>query len=93
MPLLSGTSDAAIHENIRELMHAGHPQDQAIAAAYAHARRQKDGARHLKTAKRPSLSPSHPFNGRKAPANRRLAGTALPTPSDVPETTAEKGDQ
>lgn len=70
MPLLSGTSDAAIHENIRELMHAGHPQDQAIAAAYAHARRQKDGITHLKTAKRPSLSPTHPFNSRKAPSNR-----------------------
>lgn len=33
MPLKKGKSKAVISENIREMMHAGHPQKQAIAAA------------------------------------------------------------
>lgn len=33
MPLKSGKSKATIANNIREMMHAGHPQRQAIAAA------------------------------------------------------------
>jgi hypothetical protein len=33
MPLKKGKSDKIVSENIRELMHAGHPQKQAIAIA------------------------------------------------------------
>jgi hypothetical protein len=33
MPLSKGKSQAVISENIREMMKAGHPQDQAVAAA------------------------------------------------------------
>lgn len=33
MPLTPGKSKAAISKNIAELMHAGHPQPQAIAIA------------------------------------------------------------
>jgi len=33
MPLKSGKSKKVISQNIREMMHAGHPQKQAIAAA------------------------------------------------------------
>ncbi len=33
MPLKKGKSKATISENIREMMHSGHPQKQAIAAA------------------------------------------------------------
>ena len=33
MPLAKGKSRAVISSNIREMMHAGHPQKQAIAAA------------------------------------------------------------
>ena len=33
MPLKRGRSKKIISENIREMMHAGHPQNQAIAAA------------------------------------------------------------
>lgn len=33
MPLKKGKSKSVISENIREMMHAGHPQKQAIAAA------------------------------------------------------------
>jgi hypothetical protein len=33
MPLKTGKSNKVISENIREMMHSGHPQNQAIAAA------------------------------------------------------------
>lgn len=33
MPLKHGKSKKVISENIREMMHSGHPQKQAIAAA------------------------------------------------------------
>jgi hypothetical protein len=33
MPLKKGKSKSVISENIREMMHAGHPRNQAIAAA------------------------------------------------------------
>ena len=33
MPLKSGSGKKTISYNIREMMHAGHPQKQAIAAA------------------------------------------------------------
>lgn len=33
MPLKKGRSKKVISENIREMMHSGHPQKQAIAAA------------------------------------------------------------
>lgn len=39
MPLMPGKSDIAISKNIREMRHAGHPQDQAVAAAMDMARR------------------------------------------------------
>jgi hypothetical protein len=37
MPLKSGNSRKTIDQNIREMIHAGHPQNVAIAAAYAKA--------------------------------------------------------
>jgi hypothetical protein len=38
MPLTPGKSKETISHNIREMIHAGHPQDQAIAAALSTAR-------------------------------------------------------
>ena len=32
-PLKSGKSPKVVSQNIREMMHAGHPQNQAVAAA------------------------------------------------------------
>ena len=37
MPLLKGSSKGVISENIREMMHSGHPQNVSIAAAYRNA--------------------------------------------------------
>ena len=46
MPLHKGTSKAVISENIGEMINAGHPKDQAVAAAYSTARKSA-GHRHL----------------------------------------------
>jgi len=41
MPLHKGRSDAVRSENIREMVRAGHPQNQAVAAAYREQRQSK----------------------------------------------------
>ncbi len=41
MPLIPGSSNAVISENIAEMIRAGHPRDQAIAAAYRNAGRSR----------------------------------------------------
>jgi hypothetical protein len=41
MPLKKGSSKRVISANIREMMHSGHPQKQAIAAAMSQARRSR----------------------------------------------------
>ena len=35
MPLKKSTSKAAFKENVKEMVKSGHPQKQAVAAAYA----------------------------------------------------------
>lgn len=39
MPLKTGTSQSTFKNNIREMVAAGHPQKQAVAAAYAQKRK------------------------------------------------------
>jgi hypothetical protein len=41
MPLKSGKSNRTISDNISEMVHAGHPHDQAVAAAMHKAGKKK----------------------------------------------------
>ena len=41
MPLKPGKGRATVAKNIREMMHAGHPQDQSVAAAMRMAGKRK----------------------------------------------------
>ena len=41
MPLKKGSSDEVVSQNIREMVAAGHPQKQAVAAALHQANRKK----------------------------------------------------
>ena len=53
MPLMKGSSDSVVSENIAELRRAGHPEDQAIAIAMENAGRSK-----RKPKKEPDASPT-----------------------------------
>ena len=41
MPLTKSASDSAFRTNLKEMLEAGHPQKQALAAAYATQRKAK----------------------------------------------------
>jgi hypothetical protein len=43
MPLKPGKSQKVVSSNIKEMISAGHPQKQAVAAALSNARKQKKG--------------------------------------------------
>lgn len=51
MPLHRGASDEIVSENIRELRHAGHPEDQAIAIAMKKKRETQHRKKHKKIVK------------------------------------------
>ena len=57
MPLLKGRDQTTISKNIAEMVHAGHPQQQAVAAALNQARQSRaDGG---ETAKKMFVGPIH----------------------------------
>jgi hypothetical protein len=51
MPLKSGKSKDVISYNIAEMIRAGHPNDQAVAAAYSKAGLSKDKKKNKKEKK------------------------------------------
>jgi hypothetical protein len=61
MPLVSGKSQKTISHNIREMVHAGHSRDQAVAAALNVARKVRADGGALRPADRKStrLNSSH----------------------------------
>lgn len=52
MPLAKGSSKKTVSSNIKEMMDAGHPQDQAVAASLSNARKSKRSGRKGKRSKR-----------------------------------------
>jgi len=52
VPLKSGSSRETVSENIRELMHSGYPQRQAVAASLSSARKGKRGKGRKRNAER-----------------------------------------
>ena len=68
MPLKKGSSKKVVSENIREMMHSGHPQKQAIAAAMRNAGK----SRKPKTPKVPQpKNYGKPYTGWKPVAKKK----------------------
>jgi hypothetical protein len=55
MPLLPGKSQSVISENIREMRNAGHPENQAVAAAMRKAGKMKNPKSRMKSLKKPRV--------------------------------------
>lgn len=81
MPLKHGKSPEIINENISEMIHAGHPKDQAIAAALNTAReaRASGGAHTLHLKKNSKRSKLH-----TGPIHSPVAGRTDHLPMHVP---------
>ena len=90
MPLRHGRSQKTISSNISEMIHAGHPQDQAIAAALSTARRTKAKGGPMDYRK-PDMSipePDYPMGGTRhmiheGPIHSPVAGRTDHLPMNV----------
>lgn len=60
MPLKSGSAEKTIAANIRELMHSGRPQKQAVAIAYSKAGK---GRKRKKAKAKPPIAMMHGMHG------------------------------
>ena len=49
MPLEKGSSRKVVSDNIREMVKAGHPQKQAVAASLSNARKSKRSSRNRRS--------------------------------------------
>jgi hypothetical protein len=52
MPLKKGKSRKTISQNIKEMIKAGHPRNQAVSAAFEHARRSDETVRKRRGTKK-----------------------------------------
>jgi len=79
MPLSKGKSQKTIGHNIAEMMHAGHPQSQSIAAALTAARQAKGGGAHA-----PSVPKAPSEHLHVGPILSSVAGRTDHLPMHVP---------
>jgi hypothetical protein len=82
MPLQKGKSQETISSNISEMVHAGHPQKQAIAAALQTARESAKGGLRMPKPKMPSLG--KPMKLHTGPIHSAVAGRTDHLPMHVP---------
>jgi len=82
MPLTKGKSQETISSNISEMVHAGHPQKQAIAAALQTARESAKGGLRMPKPKMPSLG--KPMKLHTGPIHSAVAGRTDHLPMHVP---------
>jgi hypothetical protein len=80
MPLTKGHSQKTISHNIEEMIHAGHPKDQAVAAALNTARHSKaHGGPHMPRVPKPHFGHLH-----VGPIHSPVAGRTDHLPMHVP---------
>lgn len=82
MPLQKGKSQETISSNISEMMHAGHPQNQAIAAALQTARESARGGLHMSAPRAPAAPRAKKLH--TGPIHSAVAGRTDHLPMHVP---------
>lgn len=81
MPLKQGSSQKTVSKNISEMVHAGHPQDQAIAAALSIARKGKAKGGDPEPVTQPGNAKTMHTGALKAPVAGRTDHLPIHVPS------------